>query len=314
MKFSYFFVTIILCLVTVCTAIAQNINKVYLDSADSSKSCYTILSPSGIEIRGYLLLIPGMGETAESVVAETLLPKQLAKNGILTIIPTFQDGPMSLGIDEASQNSLKAILNDVGGMIKLSDQQFFIGGFSIGGSAALRYAELASADGYGPKPAAVFAIDPPLDFERFYHSCKRDIRLSGTEEPNQESIYMIDRLEKVMNGSPETKLESYRKYSPYSFSDTTQRAIKSLLNIPVRIYSEPDVSWWMKERHADLSSMNALDCSAMVNELNRLGNGQASLITSQGKGYRKAGNTRHPHSWSIVDNDNLVQWLLQIPR
>ncbi|MNR47412.1 hypothetical protein D3C85_1665090 [compost metagenome] len=81
--------------------------------------------------------------------------------------------------------------------------------------------------------------------------------------------------------------------------------------MPLRIYSEPDIDWWMKERNADLTNMNVTDCSAMINELNRLGNQQAVLITTQNKGFRKPDHKRHPHSWSIVENQELIQWLLQ---
>ena len=48
----------------------------------------------------------------------------------------------------------------------------------------------------------------------------------------------------------------------------------------------------------------------MINELNRLGNQNAELITTQNKGYRKPDNRRHPHSWNIVDHEELTQWLL----
>lgn len=66
----------------------------------------------------------------------------------------------------------------------------------------------------------------------------------------------------------------------------------------------------MKERGMDYSSMNATFHSAMINELNLLGNENATLITTQNKGYRKPGNSKHPRSWSIVDNDELIKWLL----
>jgi hypothetical protein len=48
----------------------------------------------------------------------------------------------------------------------------------------------------------------------------------------------------------------------------------------------------------------------MINELNRLGNTKATLITTQNKGFRKPDNRRHPHSWSIVDKKELIIWLL----
>lgn len=284
----------------------QKIEKVFLDKNDSTKNCYTIIYPPELSWKGCVFIIPGFGETAETVLEQTTLPKLMAQNGLLTIIPTFQDGVLSFGVDSLSQQSFNAILKDVTSKHNITDQRFFVGGFSIGGSCVIKYAENSTI-----KPSAVFAIDPPLDFERFYNSSKRDIRLSVNTEPNQENVYMIDRIEKEMNGTPRSALANYYKISPYSFSDTTQTAIKNLIKIPLRIYSEPDINWWLKERGADFTSMNVTECSAMINELNRLGNNDAVLITTQNKGFRKPDNYRHPHSWSIVDNNELVEWLLK---
>ena len=61
----------------------------------------------------------------------------------------------------------------------------------------------------------------------------------------------------------------------------------------------------------DLYAMNAFDASAFINELNRLGNNKASLIISQNKGFREPQHVRNPHSWSLVDPGELVEWLLQ---
>jgi hypothetical protein len=282
------------------------IEKVFLDEADKTKNCYTIIYPAKLPWEGYIFLIPGFGETAERVLQQTELPRKLASNGILTIIPTFQDGVLSFGADSLSQQSFDRILKDVNSKHKLADQRFYVGGYSIGGSCTIKYAENATV-----KPTAIFAIDPPLDFERMYYSAKRDIRLSTDNEPNQENIYIIERLEKETGGSPANNLSAYYKFSPYSFTDTTQSAIKKLTRIPLRIYTEPDIGWWMKERRADFTSMNSTECSALINELNRLGNKNAALITTQNKGFRKPDNTRHPHSWSIVDNDELIKWLLK---
>lgn len=282
------------------------IEKVFLDKSDSTKNCYTIIYPPKLPWTGYLFLMAGFGETAEGVLQQTDLPKKLAQSGILTIIPTFQDGVLSLGVDSLSQQSFDRILKDVTSKHKLLNLKFYVGGFSIGGSCAIKYAENSTV-----KPTAVFAIDPPLDWERFYNSSKRNIRLSKSNEASQESLYMIDRLEKETGGSPITNLSAYYKLSPYSFSDTTQIAIKKIVTIPLRIYTEPDVNWWLKERGEDFTSMNATECSSMINELNRLGNQKAQLITTQNKGYRKPDNSRHPHSWSIADNDELIIWLLE---
>jgi len=242
-------------------AFQPKIEKVFLDEKDTTKNCYTKLYPPKLPYNGYLFLMPGFGETAEAVLEQTDLPKQLALNGILTIIPTFQDGVLSFGVDRLSQQTFDRILNDVIAKHQLKGKKFYVGGFSIGGSCAIKYAENAVI-----KPTAVFAIDPPLDFERFYNSAKRDIRLSKDGEANPENIYMIERLEKETGGNPSTHLAKYYKISPYSFSDSTQTEIKKLSNIPLRIYTEPDINWLLQERGADFKSINANTFYTIVHE------------------------------------------------
>lgn len=285
---------------------SPKMDHIFLDQSDSTKNCYTIIYPPIQPWQGYLFLVPGFGETAENVLLQTELPQKLAQHGILTIIPTFQDGTFSFGVDSLSQQSLINMIKDVNAKHKLKDLKLYVGGFSIGGSCVIKFAEHTTI-----QPTAVFAIDPPLDFERFYHSATRNIRLSKSTEVNQEDVYMISRLEKETGGSPKTNLSAYYKLSPYSFSDTTQTAIKKIIHMPLRIYTEPDIHWWLKERGTDFTKINATECSAMINELNRLGNQKAALITTQNKGFRKPRNNRHPHSWSIVNNDELIAWLLK---
>jgi hypothetical protein len=280
------------------------IEKVFLDN-DTTKNCYTIIFPSNLPIKGYIFLLPGFGETPERVMQQSSLPLKLAESGLLTIIPTLQDGVFSFGIDDSSQYSFNKIMSDVRKKNNLIDQPYYLGGYSIGGSCILKYAEDADK-----KPNAIFAIDPPIDFEQMYNSNKRNLRLLVNSQPNQESVFLVKKIREIMNGTPENSIANYHKFSPYSYSDTSQTAIKKLLKIPLRIYTEPDINWWMKERSMDYTNMNSTFLSAMINELNILGNKKATLITTQNKGYRKPDNTRHPHSWSIVENDELIKWLL----
>lgn len=295
----------LLTLIVLTNLFGQKTEKVFLDTGDTTRNFYTLFHPTKRPISGYIVIIPGFGETAEDALAQTDLPITAAQNGLLTIIPTFQDGVLSFGIDPLSQESLNAIIGDVKNKYDLVNQRFFIGGFSIGGSTAIKYAQNTYV-----KPTAVFAIDPPLDFERFYNSCIRSLRLSSDKEPNPEHVYMIERIEKEFDGTPKTALSNFHEISPYSYSDPTQAAVKKFGDIPLRIYSEPDVNWWLEERNTDFTGMNITDCSAVINELKRLGNCNAELIVTESKGYRKPTNLRHPHAWSIADDDALIEWLL----
>lgn len=287
----------------------QKLETVYLNAKDSSTNMYTAMIPDGKPVKACMFLLDGFGVSPGDVLIQTELPAYAAKQGILTVIPVLKTGALYFGSDSSSQQSLREQIEMVVSKYKLQGKDLYLGGFSIGGTCVIKYAELAVKNNYAIKPTAVFAVDPPLDWERFYNSAKRLTRLSDPAKLTSEVTYMLGRIEKEMNGTPQQALENYYNMSPYSFSDTTQRAIKQLVHMPVMIISEPDIQWWLKQRGYDLFSTNITEITAMINELQRLGNSKAVLVTPTGKGYRKPDNRRHPHSWSIADPAEVISWL-----
>lgn len=287
----------------------QKLEQFFLDSKDSTSNMYIAVVPDTRPVKAFMFLLDGFGADPKNVLIQTDLPKQAAQQGILTIIPVLKTGSLYFGSDAASQQSLKDMIELVTANYQLKEKSFYIGGFSIGGTCAVKYAELAMQKNYPVKPKAVFAIDPPLDWERFYNAAKRVVRLADSDKVIGEVVYMIERIRKEMSGTPETALENFYNNSPYSYSDTAQRAIKALLKTPVMIVSEPDTQWWLSQRGYDYSYINITDHVAMINELKKLGNNKAVLITTTGKGYRKPNNIRHPHSWSIADPEETIKWL-----
>lgn len=304
-------VTFLILTVLVSTiSFGQKLETVYLDSKDSAANMYIAVIPEGKPIKAFMFLLDGLGASPQDVLLQTELPRYAAQQGILTIIPILKTGHLYFGTDSESQQSLNNQINSVIISYHLQGKDFYIGGFSIGGSCAVKYAELAVEKNYAVKPKAVFAVDPPLDWERFYNSAKRVVRLSVPTQVNEEVPYIIDRIEKEMKGTPQTALKNFYNISPYSFSDTTQRAVKTLINTPIMLITEPDIQWWLSQRGYDYSYINITDQAAMINELQRLGNSNAVLMTTTDRGYRKPGNKRHPHSWSIADPEQLIKWLL----
>ncbi len=300
---------LILTIFTSIISYGQRIETVYLNAKDSTSNMYIAVVPENEQVKSFMVLLDGFGNSPKDVLFQTDIPKYASQQGILTIIPLLNTGPTYFGSDSASQQSLKEIINLVVTKYKLEGKDLYIGGFSIGGTCAVKYAELSVQNNYAIKPKAVFAIDPPLDWERYYNGAKRVVRLSNTDEVNGEVFYMIDRIQKEMKGTPTTALKNFYAHSPYSFSDTSQKANKNLIKTPIMIFSEPDIQWWLKERGYDYTYNNITDHAAMINELQRLGNKNAVLITSTDKGYRKPNNMRHPHSWSIADPEQIIKWL-----
>lgn len=287
----------------------QRTETVYLNEKDSTSNMYIAVFPKNEIVKSFMVLLDGFGNSPNSALSQTEIPKFASKNGILTIMPVLKTGSTYWGSDKASQESLKEIIQLVVSKYQLKDKDFYIGGFGIGGTCAVKYSELAVQENYEIKPKAIFAINPILDWERYYNGAKRIVRLSVTTKVNDEIYYMINRIEKEMDGTPLTALKNYHSQSPYSFSDTTQKAIKNLIEIPIMIISEPDIQWYLKERNYDLSYSNIIDQVALINELQRLGNKNAVLITTTNKGYRMPNKVRHPNSWSIGDPKQIIEWL-----
>ena len=303
-------VLLTLIFITTTRAFGQKLETIYLNTKDSTANMYIAVLPQSTPAKAFMVLLDGFGASPQDVLQQTELPAYAAKQGILTVIPILKTGPLYFGIDTASQQSLKEQIESVVNRYQLQGKAFYIGGFSIGGGCAVKYAELAVKNKYAVKPKAVFAVDPPLDWERFYNAAKRVVRLAANATVNGEVTYMIDRIEKEMKGTPQTALENFYNLSPYSFSDTTQRAVKTLVDTPIMLLAEPDIQWWLSQRGYDYNFINVTDLAAMVNELQKLGNSKAVLITTMNKGYRKPNGMRHPHSWSIADKEVVVNWLL----
>ena len=59
----------------------------------------------------------------------------------------------------------------------------------------------------------------------------------------------------------------------------------------------------------DYEQMNAFHLERLSEFLMAKGYDNVELITTEDKGYRADGS-RNPHSWSIVDQDGLLQWIL----
>lgn len=286
----------------------QRIGTVYLNENDSTKNMYVAVVPEPEEATALLVLLGGSGYAPHDVLAQTEIPMHAAQQGILTVIPLLATGATAFGSDAVSQRSLKEMIDLVVARYRMAGKDLYVGGFSMGGTCAVRYAELAVQEDHAIKPTAVFAINPPLDWERYYNAAKRVVRLAPPDQVNPEVHYMLGRIEQEMNGTPATALENYRARSPYSFSDTAQTAIRNLVGTPIMIVTEPAIDWWLEERGYDCSYNNITDQSAMINELRKLGNTSAVLVTTSDKGYRPDG-TRHPSSWSIADPETVIRWL-----
>ena len=279
----------------------------YVNDRNQKDLFYYSLIPKG-PIKGVIVLLPGTWDRVEYVLSSNKEICQHAFDNNLAVLALSVNQRLTLNDEVLS--FLNRSLSDAIQKYNLPKDRFIIGGFSMGGLFSIRYTELSVQDRAKTivKPIAVYSVDGPTDLEQMYQVFETALEKS----PNKtEPTYALNEFKKHIGGTPKTHRDNYIYFSTYSHSEKDGGNAKYLKDIPVRIYNDVDVTWWLENRNTDLYGMNALDQSAMINHLRGIGNNKAEFINAFGRGYRLDG-TRHPHSWSIVDPSNFMVWVLHI--
>ena len=307
---SFFFITHLAC--------AQKLEKVivssedryyfYLNDGDSTNLFYYKIVPKEKPV-GNLVILPSSGETTGKMLKQITLHKLAYQNNILVILPSYNYGTIQRTPDVAF---LDDIFEEVVKDHQVSKDNFVFCGLSDGGMISFDYAIRAVGDSSTfLTPKGIIGIDPPIDLIRFYNYCQREISRNFSPTGVGEAKWLADVYEKVFGGTPEENRQNYVDASAFTFGEKEGGNAKYLTNIGVRMYTDLDVDYLLNDRHRDLYDWNGIDIVAFVNQLKINGNTNAEVFISQGKGVRLDG-TKHPHSWSIMNNDETLNWILKL--
>lgn len=275
---------------------------------DSTTLFYKLLIPKTKPV-GALVILPGAGEPIDDIEEQITLQKLAAEKGLLVIFPSINWGTTKHIYEH---EMLDQIFTQVIKRFNIPKDKFVLGGFSGGAMLSLTYTEKANREKGSTViiPKAVFGIDPPLDYAHLWNHCIRDIERNFSDVAVAEGKWITQMYVDEFGGSPAEAPQNYIRYSIFSHSEKDGGNAKYLINTPLLLYTEPDVVWSMKNRHRDFYDLNAMDISAMINLLQLGGNTNAELIVTHDKGFRLNGN-RHPHSWSIMDSQQCLEWILK---
>jgi len=272
---------------------------------DTENFYYKIL-PEG-KPDGMIIILPGGGETPERVMNQIYMDELAYHKNLIILFPGFEDGNFTMIIE---QKFLDRIAKDVVEKHNISKDKIAIGGLSYGGMLGVKYAEMAVRDKNTYfVPRSVFAIDPPLDYEKMYYQLQRDIERNYSEVAVNEAKYFIKEMTDAI-GYPDKNKENYIKESMFLYSEKDGGSAKYLMDIPLLIYTEPAIMWQMNNRGRDLYDTNCISITAMINLLKLKGHKNADLIITNDRGIRPEG-FRHPHSWSIMDSEQCLDWILK---
>lgn len=259
---------------------------------------YHYLEPSGVK-KGIVILLPGSGEKFKSVLVDVRLATLLVRQGFVILVPEVHT---LLYADKYSIDILDELLK-----LKVKEygtKSIILGGFSSGGAIATRYAEYLVSENAKIDLKGVFVVDPPLDLQRVYtagnhmlQDCDGIIRKDGASIKAQ--------LENAFGGSPLEHMDQYTSNSSFTASIKDGGNAKFLTNIPIRLYSEPDLDFVKKNycNRLEKADINATDLEALHEFLVKSGNDRCEYIATSGRGF---------HSWNIIEPNNCLEWIIKI--
>jgi dienelactone hydrolase len=304
----YYVLSCIYLFFTTSNVAAQQYQKVVVNEKDNTSGYYLAYKPTTDTISSVLFLLDGFGGAPESIQVESKLPNIAAANGILTIAASM--GP-KIYADSNVINKLNLLLQDVMQRYHVSRDKFVLGGFSAGGTIALRYVELCKEfpSKYPIHPRAVFTIDSPVDIIELWSYFQAQIKKKYSDIAVDEATY-VSALMQQEHGTPITNMQLYKWLTPFNHLQKEAGNEQYLKDIPVRVYHDVDIVWRLQNRLQSGYDANFLVASELILRLMVMKNTAAEFVKGK-TGYRSNG-MRHPHSWNIVDEVECIQWIKKI--
>lgn len=290
-------------------AYSQTLKKIVLDNKDEYSGYYYVVEPEEDSIAGVLVLVAGFGQRAEDTPPETKLHNVAYVNNILTV---FYAGGNKLYADSITQVKLGNVLKDVLSRYKVNKSQFVLGGYSAGGMVAMRYVELCNEfPGKFPiQPKGIFTVDSPIDIFTVYAQLEESAKNNYSEFAAEEAVRAMGYIKKDY-GVPAENIPTYARLTAFSMNKDYSQNERFLKNTAVRTYHDVDIAWRIINRNQTVHGSNYEVTAELINRLVLMGNERAEFMQSFQTGYRSNGQ-RHPHSWSIVNEVELIQWMKEI--
>jgi len=266
---------------------------------------YELFKPTK-SIESILVLFGGFPENANDIKREFKILDKAKENGIAVV---FMNYNQKLWLEENEKQNLAENLNNIFKENNLPKTSTYFGGFSSGGNVALLISDFLAQQNSEMTPKGVFVVDSPIDLVALYKSSEKNVERDYSAPSVQESKWLLETLG-IKFGNPSNNMSKYENYSIFTSETNNFDNIINLKNVKIRFYTEPDTLWWKKNRMADFDQMNAYYLEQLSDLLKKAGFKQVEYIATENKGYRANGQ-RHPHSWSIVDKKELIEWVTE---
>ena len=279
----------------------------------TEKSKFEIIKTSEYELiktknqKGLLILFPCFPCDAENTLSEFKIAEMSIKNNFSVLAMNLNQ---RLYLNQKEKQELAKQLTDIIREQNLSKENIFVGGFSSGGNVSLLICDYLEKSKSQIQPKGVFIVDSPIDLLGLYRTAEKNLKLNFSESSIQESTWIKNMFDKKF-GNPSDSIKSYEQNSPYTLKTENIDNLKGLKGLKIRFYTEPDLKWWKEYAKNEYEDLNAFYIQKLSDKLKtEFGNKNIELISTKNRGYRANGE-RHPHSWSIVNRKDLVNWMIK---
>ncbi len=281
-------------------------NLVHVEYKQITHIDYELELPN-IKPEAVLVLFGGFPQTANDIKREFKILEKAKENKLAIMYSNFNQ---KLWLEE---NELKALAQQIEKIFadnSLLKQGIYIGGFSSGGNVAMLVGDYLTAnEKYELAPKGIFIVDSPIDLAALYLTSEKNLERKFSQTSVEESSFLIEMLGAQL-GNPADSLHNYERKAVFTSETENINNVKNLKDTKIRLYTEPDTTWWKANRMADYEQMNAYYIKQLYGEMNEQGFSKVEYIPTKDRGYRANGD-RHPHSWAIVEPDDLINWMLK---
>ncbi|CDF80829.1 conserved hypothetical protein [Formosa agariphila KMM 3901] len=302
-------ILVVLFVLTFSFSCKNNENKKTADSVkieyqEIKKDEYSLNKPTK-NIKAVLVLFGGFPENVEDIKREFEILENAKKNNISVLYMNYN---RKLWIEQNELEQLSKRLQSIFKENKLPVDNIYVGGFSSGGNIALLISNFMTNENSNIIPKGVFIGDSPIDLAELYHTAEKNIERNLSNSFAEESKWLLETLGKEF-GNPNNDISKYELYSVFTSKTNNIDNLKNLKNTKIRLYTEPDTLWWKEQTMAKYEEMNAYHIKQLSELLNKSNFKNVEYIPTENKGYRADGE-KNPHSWSIIDRKELINWML----
>lgn len=267
---------------------------------------YTLMLPKTKEIKGVLLFLEDSGYDKKNKNSKQIY-KKASKNGF-AVLSVSTEIPFDFYFSKNTALSSHEIITQVFKKYNLPNKNIFFIGVALSGHRAMKHIEFMKEDQY-PFQLNIKGIvicNTKLDWAMEWYKYDREKR--NKRNDLWEPTFANYMLETHLNGTPKTNIESYYKFSTYSYFDEKKEKIKLYTNYSVRAYIEPAIKYWLKRHLKTMYDNNSPDAVGLLAELELAGNLNTELIvfeSDDAKTEKKNADT----IWEKINKKELMQWI-----